>query len=60
MLASLGQVVLRVILSWLLIPRLGIPGICAAVVSGWFLLVVLEGSYSIHVARQLKKQAAAN
>ena len=60
MMASLGQVVLRVILSWLLIPRLGIPGICAAVVSGWFLLVVLEGSYSIHVAHGLKKRTVTD
>ena len=53
MAASLCQVVLRVILSWLLIPRLGIPGICYSVAVGWFLLVIIEGGYSVIVSRRM-------
>ncbi len=56
MIASLSQIVLRVILSSLLIPLWGIPGICAAVTAGWVLLVLIEGSYSLKVA----KRAAGN
>lgn len=55
MLASLGQIVLRVVLSYFLIPVLGIPGICAAVATGWLLLVVMEGYYSLRVAKGLTK-----
>ena len=51
MIASLLQVVLRVALSWLLIPRLGIYGICAAVSAGWVLLVMIVGSYSLYTVR---------
>ena len=43
MIASLGQVCLRVILSALLIPRMGIHGICASVGAGWILLTIIEG-----------------
>ena len=53
MLASLLQVVLRVVLSYFLIPVLGMYGICVAVASGWVLLVLIEGSYSVRTARAL-------
>ena len=53
MIASLLQVLLRVVLSYLLIPVWGIYGICVAVVSGWVLLVLIEGTYSILTARKL-------
>lgn len=53
MIASLLQIVLRVTLSSLLIPLWGIPGICVSVATGWCLLVVIEGSYSLKVARSL-------
>ncbi|MCR5824999.1 MAG: MATE family efflux transporter [Oscillospiraceae bacterium] len=53
MLASLLQVLLRVVLSYFFIPRLGIYGICLAVSSGWVLLVAIEGSYSLRRARQM-------
>ncbi len=53
MLASLLQVVLRVVLSYFLIPVWGIRGICAAVVTGWVLLVAIEGGYSLRAARRL-------
>ena len=51
MIASLLQVVLRVVLSYCLIPIWGIHGICAAVSTGWVLLVLIEGSYSLHTVR---------
>ena len=51
MVASLLQVVLRVVLSYCLIPVWGIRGICAAVSTGWVLLVLIEGSYSLHTVR---------
>ena len=53
MVASLLQVLLRVVLSYLLIPVWGIYGICAAVAAGWVLLVAIEGAYSIRKARAL-------
>lgn len=53
MIASLLQVALRVLLSYLLIPVWGIYGICAAVASGWFILVIIEGSYSVKKSRAL-------
>ena len=51
MVASLLQVLLRVVLSYCLIPMWGIHGICAAVSTGWVLLVLIEGSYSLHTVR---------
>ena len=51
MVASLLQVVLRVVLSYFLIPVWGMYGICVAVASGWVLLVLIEGSYSVRTAR---------
>lgn len=53
MAASLLQVVLRVVLSYLLIPLWGLYGVCAAVASGWVLLVLIEGAYSVKTARAL-------
>ena len=53
MVASLLQVLLRVVLSYLLIPVWGIYGLCAAVAAGWVLLVAIEGAYSIRKARAL-------
>jgi len=47
MIASGLQVTLRVILSYFLVPLLGVYGICIATVSGWVLLVLIEGSYSV-------------
>ena len=52
MVASLCQIFLRVLLSSLLIPLWGIPGICAAVTVGWVLLVLIEGGYSLHTAKR--------
>lgn len=54
MIASLLQVALRVALSYLLIPVWGIRGICAAVASGWVLLALLEGTYSLLTARRFR------
>ena len=51
MTASLLQVLLRVILSYVLVPIWGIYGICAAVSSGWVLLVLIEGAYSLRKVR---------
>ena len=51
MVASLLQVLLRVVLSYYLIPMCGIHGICAAVSAGWVLLVLIEGSYSLYTVR---------
>ncbi len=51
MIASAGQVLLRVILSAILIPLMGIYGICISVASGWLLLTVFEGAYA---ARSMK------
>ena len=53
MVASLLQVVLRVALSYFLIPLWGLYGVCAAVASGWVLLVLIEGAYSVKMARAL-------
>jgi len=53
MFASLFQVLLRVVLSVFLIPAWGIGGVCASVVTGWALLVVIEGAYSLRVAGNL-------
>ena len=52
MVASLLQVLLRVVLSYFFIPMWGIRGICFAVVSGWVLLVMIEGSYSLRVVER--------
>ena len=57
MIASLLQVILRVILSYFLIPVLGITGICLSVAAGWALLVIIEGAYSIKVSRRLALKA---
>ena len=56
MIASMLQVLLRVVLSYLLIPLWGIYGICCAVVSGWVLMVLIEGSYSVFVVRRQQEQ----
>ena len=53
MVASLLQVLLRVVLSYLLIPVWGMYGICAAVVSGWVLLVGIEGAYAVRKSSAL-------
>ena len=53
MIASAGQVILRVILSAILIPKLGIYGICISVVTGWFLLTVFEGIYAHHCSNRI-------
>lgn len=55
MIASLLQVVIRVILSYLLVPRWGITGICVSVATGWILLNLIEGAYSLKKAKQLTK-----
>ena len=54
MIASLLQVVLRVVLSYFLIPVWGIRGICVAVVSGWVLLVLIEGTYSLKTTEKFR------
>ena len=53
MIASLLQVVLRVVLSYLLIPLWGVYGVCVAVASGWVLLVGIEGAYSARTVKSL-------
>lgn len=55
MIASLLQVIIRVILSYLLVPRWGITGICVSVATGWVLLNLIEGAYSLKKAKQLTK-----
>ena len=52
MTASTIQIILRVVLSAFLVPRYQIRGICIAVISGWALLCLLEGGYSMHVLRK--------
>ncbi|MBQ7535666.1 MAG: MATE family efflux transporter [Stomatobaculum sp.] len=52
MAASITQIVLRVPLSAILIPRWQIRGICAAVITGWVMLTLLEGSYSLYTIRK--------
>lgn len=51
MIASGSQVLLRVILSYFLVPLWGIYGICASVATGWILLAAIEGSYSLRKVR---------
>ena len=55
MIASLLQVIIRVLLSYLLVPRWGIAGICISVATGWILLNLIEGGYSLKKAKQLTK-----
>ena len=49
MIASFGQIFLRVLLSVFLIPLYGISGICISVITGWLLLALAEGGYSIYI-----------
>lgn len=58
MVASLLQVVLRVVLSYFLIPLWGMSGICVSVAAGWILLVIIEGGYSIRTSRALTARRA--
>lgn len=51
MTASTIQIILRVLLSAFLVPRYQIRGICIAVISGWALLCLLEGGYSLRILR---------
>ena len=53
MIASILQVLLRVVLSYFMIPLYGITGICLSVAAGWILLVIIEGGYSIKVSRAI-------
>ena len=53
MIASAGQVILRVILSSSLIPKIGIYGICISVVIGWILLTVFEGAYAVYCSKRI-------
>ena len=54
MAASFLQVVLRVALSYFLIPLWGIYGVCFAVAAGWVLLVLIEGTYSLLEAEKFR------
>lgn len=54
MLASLMQVVTRVVLSYFLIPLWGIYGVCASVATGWILLTLVEGGYSLYVVKRFR------
>ena len=58
MIASAGQVILRVILSAILIPKLGIYGICISVGVGWLLLTIGEGIYSAYCSKRISFPAA--
>lgn len=53
MVASISQVGMRIVLSYFLVPIWGIYGICASVASGWVLLVLIEGSYSLKTVKRL-------
>ena len=53
MIASAGQVILRVILSAILIPKLGIHGICYSVAVGWLLLTLFDGAYAISCEKRI-------
>ncbi len=59
LLASSLQVLVRVVLSALLIPRFGIRGICYAVAIGWILMAVTEGPFAIYTMKHLKAPVAA-
>lgn len=54
MIASMLQILLRVALSFFLVPKLQMRGICISVAAGWILLVLIEGSYSLKKAAQFK------
>lgn len=56
MIASGSQVLLRVILSYFFVPLWGVYGICAAVATGWILLVVIEGAYSLRKIKEFPKE----
>lgn len=53
MIASAAQVCLRVILSYILVPKLGIYGICISVGTGWFLLTVFEGIFALKNSKHI-------
>jgi len=46
MAASTFQIVLRVVLSNILVPIIGMQGICYSTILGWVLLCIFEGVYS--------------
>ena len=50
---SMGQVVLRVLLSALFIPRFGILGICYAVMIGWIVMALVEGPTALFTLKRL-------
>lgn len=54
MFSSLGQILIRVILSYFLISKWGVPGICISIAVGWILMFVLEGGYSLFEIRHGK------
>ena len=53
MIASVSSIILRVALSYFLVPLWGIGGICVAVVCGWCLIVFGFGSYCLRCAARL-------
>lgn len=45
---SISQIVLRVILSYFLVPIYGITGIVISVIAGWILIAIFSGGYILH------------
>ena len=60
MIASICQVTLRVILSAILIPKIGIYGICSSVGVGWVLLTIIEGAYVIYSIKRIRFPETGN
>ena len=52
LLGTAVQVTLRVAGTWLLAPRLGLPGIAWACALGWCAMLAFEVPYSLRVLRQ--------
>lgn len=58
MVFSMLQMLIRVVLSFMLVPRMGVAGICMAVAVGWAVQLLLEGSYGLYVCGRLKDAQA--
>lgn len=48
---SISQIVIRVVLSYLLVPIFGIVGICYSIMVGWILMFIFSGGYTLHTLR---------
>ncbi|WP_312642550.1 MATE family efflux transporter [Hydrogenoanaerobacterium sp.] len=48
-----SQILIRVILSYLLVPKLGVSGVCYATLIGWIFMVLFEGTCAKQYFKQM-------